>query len=133
MPTKPCLMVVDDDENLTALFCDAFEDRYAVMPRSSAHAALDGLLDRRPDVILLDFSMPGMNGIEALKAIKALDRDIPVIMVTGSCDPEVADEAVRLGAFAYLPKPFQIPYAEHLIAAALLARSSPLLTAARNA
>ncbi|MBI2203007.1 MAG: response regulator [Candidatus Rokubacteria bacterium] len=113
------LLVIDDDAKVTALFVDFFGDRYDV---ETAHSGLEGLSSlerRRPDLVLLDINMPGKNGLEVLKDIKRLDGRIPVIMVTANNEISAAEEALKGGAFAYLPKPFQLQYAAHLVAAAL--------------
>src|SRR6267143_1055103 len=59
------------------------------------------------------------NGTEALKAIMKMDQSIAVIMVTGNLDLAVTVEAIRNGAFGYVPKPFDLRYLDHLIAAGL--------------
>ncbi len=113
------LLVIDDDPKIRALLSDVFSDRYDV---ETALLGVDGLgllLRRRPDVILLDINMPRMNGLEVLRDIKRLDERVPVIVITGSRDIGTAEEALKNGAFAYLPKPFQLQYVEHVVAAAL--------------
>lgn len=118
------LLVIDDDSQIRALFTDLFDDRYEVETAPSGADGLDAILRRRPALVLLDLTMPGMHGIEVLQAIKRLDKGIPVIIVTGSSEMAVAQQALDDGAFAYLPKPFQFPFAEHLVAAALAVRSA---------
>ena len=61
----------------------------------------------RPDLIFMDVQLPEMNGIEALKAIKELDADVPVIMCADSGHQTVVLEAVRAGASDFIVKPFQ--------------------------
>jgi DNA-binding NtrC family response regulator len=116
------VLVVDDDEKIRDLFRDLLEDRYEVETQSSPLTTLDTVRDFRPDVVILDFNMPEMNGIEVLRQIKAIAPTTPVIMVTGAAEVRLAEDAFHLGAFAYLPKPFQVPYAEHLIVTALRQR-----------
>lgn len=113
------LLVIDDDAKVTALFVDFFGDQYDVETAQSGLEGLSSMERRRPDVVLLDINMPGMNGLEVLKDIKRLDGRIPVIMVTANNEISAAEEALKGGAFAYLPKPFQLQYAAHLVAAAL--------------
>jgi DNA-binding NtrC family response regulator len=73
--------------------------------------------------MFLDIAMPGINGLEVLKAVKELDPTIPVIMITASTDTALTGEAIKQGAFSYLPKPFDVRYLDHLVAAALSSRS----------
>jgi DNA-binding response OmpR family regulator len=60
----------------------------------------------RPELVLLDIALPGMNGIELLKRIRSTNPTTRVIMVTGNTDPVLAREALELGALAYVDKPF---------------------------
>lgn len=117
-PAKRRLLVIDDDTKITELFSDFFGDRYDVETASSGVDGLSSITGRRPDVILLDINMPGMSGLQVLRNIKSLDERIPVIMVTANNEIAAAEEALKNGAFAYLPKPFQLLYADHLVAAA---------------
>jgi adenosylcobyric acid synthase len=79
--------------------------------------ALGALLRARPDVVFLDINMPRMNGIEVLKDIKRIDASIAVIMVTANEQITLAAEALTAGAFAYVPKPFDFRYLDHMVAA----------------
>ena len=115
------MLVIDDDPKITDLFADLFADRYEVEAAVCGTDGLSAIVRQRPDVILLDINMPGMSGLEVLKALKQLDARIPVIMVTANDEVAAAEEALKNGAFAYLPKPFQVPYAHHLVEAALFA------------
>jgi DNA-binding NtrC family response regulator len=63
--------------------------------------------------------MPGMNGVEALRGVRAIDVGIPVIMVTGNTSARVAGEVIKDGAYSYLPKPVKFQYLNHLAATVL--------------
>jgi DNA-binding response OmpR family regulator len=77
------LLVVDDDKNLRLLYEQELEeDGHEVVLASSGPEALDYLKANRPDLIILDISMPGMDGIEALGKILARDKTMPVILNT---------------------------------------------------
>jgi len=79
--------------------------------------ATHAVLRERPDVVLLDINMPRMNGVEVLKDIKKIDETIPVIMVTANEQITLAADALKTGAFGYVPKPFDFRYLDHMIAA----------------
>jgi len=70
----------------------------------------------RPDLVILDIDMPGMNGVEVLKIIRGADATIPVIMLTGNTDNAVAATVLRYGAASYAPKPLNFQYLDHLVA-----------------
>jgi DNA-binding NtrC family response regulator len=70
----------------------------------------------RPDVVFLDITMPRMSGIEVLKEIKTIDPTIVVIMVTANEHVALAAEAIKNGAVAYVPKPFDLRYLDHIVA-----------------
>jgi two-component system response regulator (stage 0 sporulation protein F) len=111
------VLIVDDDRLILKLFTDFFESEmpgYAVTTASSGEAGLEAFLAETPDVVLLDVNMPGMDGLNVLKAIRGLDRSVPVIMVTGATQSEPA-EALKNGALAYLPKPFDFCYVRLLV------------------
>ena len=66
--------------------------------------------------MLLDINMPRMNGIAVLKDIKQIDDSIAVIMVTANEQVALAAEALKAGAFGYVPKPFDFRYLDHMLA-----------------
>lgn len=68
----------------------------------------------RPDLIVLDPQMTGLDGLALLKQVRTLDSTIPVIVVTGK-EKGVGAEALRLGVFAYVPKPCEYLQFEHLV------------------
>lgn len=73
---------------------------------ASAEDALKGLSNNYPGIVVSDIKMPGMDGMQFLRKLKGLDSSLPVIMITGHGDVPMAVEAMRLGAFDFLEKPF---------------------------
>jgi len=102
------LLVDDEAEFLETLVKRLKKRRVDVQGVRSGEEALD-LIRRQPvDVVVLDVKMPGMDGIQTLKAIKSMDPLVEVIMLTGHASVEVAIQGMELGAFDYLMKPMDI-------------------------
>jgi DNA-binding NtrC family response regulator len=112
------ILVVDDEPEIIEILREYLERSYEVDSALDATEALRLVRARRPDLILLDINMPGISGVDALKLVKDIDATIPVLMVTANTDNALAAEAIRHGAFSYIPKPFNVKYLDHLIAAA---------------
>ena len=99
------IFIVDDEQAISKLLSYWAKDKwkYQVETFSNAEDALKNLT-KKPDVVLLDIMLPGMDGIETLKRIKQFDENIPVIMLSAQGSIEVAVEALRFGAFDYFTK-----------------------------
>lgn len=105
------ILVVDDEEDICKTIRDVFtEEGYEVETAGSGREAIEKIKTKMPDLILLDVRIPGMNGIEVLKAIRKLDEGVPVAMITAYEDIDLAEEALRLGAYDYIKKPFDLEY-----------------------
>ena len=114
------ILIVDDEEALLGMLTIYFlASNYEVDTATNGTDALIAVARQRPDVVLLDVNMPRMNGVEALKEIMKIGQSIAVIMVTGNGELPVPVDAIRNGAFGYVPKPFDLRYLDHLIAASL--------------
>jgi putative two-component system response regulator len=102
------IMLVDDSLTNLRMGKAALSDTYDVFTVPSAEKMLDLLKRNLPDMILLDVNMPGMNGYEAIKKLKANPetRDIPVIFLTAQSDSGSELEGLTLGAIDYITKPF---------------------------
>jgi EAL domain-containing protein (putative c-di-GMP-specific phosphodiesterase class I)/CheY-like chemotaxis protein len=103
--TKPAVLVVDDDESLARTQRRLLEGAYEVVVAGNGEAALEAIMRRPFDVILSDIQMPGMSGVDLLRAVRRHDLDVPVILMTGEPSIETAVDAVSLGALQYLVKP----------------------------
>ncbi len=100
------LLIVDDEEPLrTGLEKRFIRKGYSVSCASTGKEALTLTGQRRFHVALVDIKMPGMNGIELLKALKVQQPFIEVIMLTGYAEVDTAIEAMKSGAYDYLAKP----------------------------
>ncbi len=123
MPKAKILVV--DDEEIILLSCERIltEEGYEVQTRLSAADALELLAQDNFDLVIADLKMPGMNGIELLRAIKQDYPNISVIMITGYSTVESAVEAMKGGAADYLPKPFTPDQVAVVVQKVLAARS----------
>jgi CheY-like chemotaxis protein len=112
------VLIVDDEPELTDVVREYLQELYDVVVANSGTAALASFHQRRPDVVFLDINMPGPSGVEVLKELRREDPSLPVIMVTVNTEAAVLQECLREGAFAYVPKPFNLKYVEHMAALA---------------
>jgi DNA-binding NtrC family response regulator len=111
MPNK--ILIVDDEPfNLDLLEQELADRGYSVERAGDGAEALGKFESFQPDLILLDFQMPGMNGIDVLKEIRKRGNETPVVMITAYGTIERAVEAMKEGAYDFVPKPFE---PDHLI------------------
>ena len=110
------LLVVDDEPLILEVLTEHFKGDYEVETALNGADALGAILRSRPDVVMLDINMPRMNGVQVLKDIKQIDDSIVVIMVTANEQVAMAADALRSGAFGYVPKPFDFRYLDHMLA-----------------
>jgi DNA-binding NtrC family response regulator len=104
--TKGTILLVDDEVNtLKVLSAILRKDGYEVATATTAEEALEkvGALD--PDTVVVDYKLPGMNGLDFIQEVKRSGRTVPVIMLTAFGTIEKAVEAMKQGAFMYVPKP----------------------------
>lgn len=106
MTEKRLILVVDDEEGIRETLSGILEDEgYEVSTVASAEDALVFLKQQTPDLILLDVWLPKMDGIELLSKIKELEDNIPVVMISGHGNIELAVKATKNGAYDFLEKP----------------------------
>src|SRR5262245_56874821 len=106
---QPRLLVVDDEVELMRALEETLADQgYAVRRVTSGPAALEALRAGPFDLMLTDLMMPGMDGIQLLKTALELDPDLVGIIMTGQGTIPTAVEAMKVGAFDYLLKPFKL-------------------------
>ncbi|MBM4146059.1 MAG: sigma-54-dependent Fis family transcriptional regulator [Nitrospira sp.] len=107
--TESTVLIVDDEEGIRESLAGIFEDEgYVVLTAGSGEETLKVLKDQSPDVILLDVWLKGMDGIQTLKEIKDRKPDLPVIMISGHGNIELAVKATRTGAYDFLEKPLSL-------------------------
>lgn len=101
------VLIADDDEGHRVLVSHLLErEGFTVMSVARGHKAVESVRAGMADILLLDFKMPGMDGMQVLEAVREIDGDLPVIMITGYADIPGAVKAIKAGAHDYLSKPF---------------------------
>jgi len=120
------ILVVDDETPVREVLDEYFTTQgYTVEAVANGNAALAAIGRARPDLVLLDIRMPGIDGVETLRRIRDLDRDITVIMVTANEDIALARQSVKMGAFDYVAKPIDFGYLDRAVAAGIVPSSHP--------
>lgn len=109
MSTAPArILVVDDDEGHLAIVGKVLQrEGYEVVAAANGEAALERLRERQVDLIVTDLMMPGINGIDLLKAARAILPSVEVIVMTAFASVERAVEAMREGAYDFIEKPIK--------------------------
>ena len=108
------LLVVDDEAEICEFLKSFFEERnYNVVIANSGEQALERIKHDKPNVVLLDIKMPGMDGIQTLREIKTKNPKTKVIMVTAIETRDKIEECLRLGADNYITKPLSLEYLEN--------------------
>ena len=101
------VLVVDDKELMRDSVAAILSRKgHGVVTAPDARGALARIADKRPECVVTDLQMPGMNGLELLEEIRKIDSELPVIFMTAFGSVETAVEAMRKGAFDYVTKPF---------------------------
>ena len=101
------ILVVDDEPNYQIVLSELLkEEGYEIFTADSGESGLAIVRNTDLDLVLTDMKMPAMDGIEFLKKIKEHNQDLPVILITAYSEVEKAVEAMHLGAFTFLAKPF---------------------------
>jgi two-component system phosphate regulon response regulator PhoB len=105
----PTILIVDDDCDIRMVIRMQLERLPChILEASSSDEALALMQQQRPDLVLLDWSMPRISGIDVLRTLRGdpATRQVPVIMLTGRDDPSERTECQGLGVLAYVVKPF---------------------------
>lgn len=103
------ILIVDDDPTLVDFLKMLLESEgYETEEASDGHTALQKMTTFRPELILLDYMMPKeIDGLEVLRRVQKENPDIPVVMLTGKGNEQIAVECMKAGAADYLVKPFE--------------------------
>ncbi|MCX5715597.1 MAG: response regulator [Candidatus Omnitrophica bacterium] len=110
------LLIVDDEADVCSFARSFFEARdFKVFTSLSGEEALELFKYEKPEIVLVDVRMKGMDGVTLLKEIKKLDPDTEVIMVSAIEDTDVIKEAIRQGAKEYITKPLILDELEKVV------------------
>jgi len=102
------ILVVDDAAFMRMMIRDILaKEGYLIREAVNGHDAIDKYEEVRPDLVTMDITMPEMNGLDALRAIKAIDKEARVLMVSAMGQQKLIVEALEAGAMDFLVKPFQ--------------------------
>ncbi|GAB4259132.1 MAG: hypothetical protein Kow0065_09040 [Methylomicrobium sp.] len=113
---EPCLLVVDDDPVIRLLVCESLACHgFAIEQADCGERALTIFNEVRPDIILLDINMPGIDGIETCRRIRALPQGqwVPILILTASEDTRSINDAYQAGATDFITKPINWPVLIH--------------------
>ena len=116
--TQPRLLIVDDEADVRNVLHDLLCDSYQCGEASSAEEAVRQLRETRYELVISDITMSGMSGLEMIPHLKAISPETVIVMISGMQTIESAINALRLGAFDYLMKPFDLRQVEAAIARA---------------
>lgn len=112
------ILVVDDEIDVCDFVKNFFEERdYQVYTALNGNDAIRIVKKDKPELILLDVRMKGMDGIETLKKIREVDKKVKVVMVTAVVEQDIMDQASKLGASKYITKPLILEELESAVLA----------------
>jgi len=121
------VLIVDDDDAVRGILLDLLSDRYQCNTASTAEEAFQYLEIEDYDAVLTDIAMPGLTGVEIMKRVQLKDLDTPVILISGKNDEQDSEALIKLGAFAYLNKPFSLDEIEFIVERAVGSRNGSAL------
>lgn len=115
------ILVVDDEQAVCNMLKKFLTKKgYEAIIALSGAEAISKVGEERPHIVLLDIMMPGMNGIETLKKIREIDKEVGVVMITAVNQEETGKKCFELGAYDYIVKPLGLDYLEKVLFVKLL-------------
>lgn len=119
MNKKDAILVVDDENGVRQSFNMLLKDNYNVLLSGTGKEAIDIFTKNPVDLVLLDILLPDINGIDLLEKLLETDPNVEIIMVTAVNEIQTAVKAIKLGAYEYIIKPFEVDNVLILIGRAL--------------
>ena len=120
------MLIVDDEPEITSILHDLFAEMHNCATAGSAEEAIQLVRENEYDLVVSDITMPGMSGLDLIPRVKAMSPNTVVVMVSGMQTVESAIDALRLGAFDYVMKPFDLRQVEAVVKRALQHRDLTL-------
>ncbi len=115
----PRILIVDDEDEIRQILLELLSAQFNCEGSSTAEEALDRLGNSQFELVISDITMPGMSGLDMIPHVKSVSPDTVVVMISGMQTVESAIGALRLGAFDYLMKPFDLRQVEAVVKRAL--------------
>src|SRR3954464_9543996 len=123
LPEKKQVLIVDDEPNLRKILAAQLSrDGYDVLLAEDGEQGLSLLREHHIDLVVTDLKMPKVDGMTLLREALQEDRELPIVMITAHGTVDTAVEALKLGAFDYLTKPFDKDEVRQVVAKALKTR-----------
>ena len=113
------ILIVDDEPEITSILSDLFYGKYNCTTAGSAEEALERLAGTNYELVVSDITMPGMSGLDMIPHVRGNSPNTLVVMISGMQTVESAIDALRLGAFDYVMKPFDLRQVEAVVKRAL--------------
>ena len=107
MTAKKKILIVDDEKSITLLLAGILKSNYQVEVAQDSHDAILKIHEFQPDLITADINMPGLGGDALLPIIRAWKPHIPILVISGSIDPDIEEKCLEKGASGYIAKPFE--------------------------
>ncbi len=122
---RPVILIVEDENLLRNSLKKALSrEGYQTLTAASGEEAMESFRENSPEIILLDIMLPDIDGMEVLKRIKKVDGNVPVVIMTAFSGIKGAVEAIKLGAYDYIAKPFDIEELKFVLARSLTSQKA---------
>jgi DNA-binding NtrC family response regulator len=119
-PVGQTILVADDDTYIQEVLGDRLESLgYRVLRAGDGKLALEMIERQDPQLVFLDIEMPGMKGLDVLRELRKRDKDFPIVMITAYGSIDLAVEAMKEGAYDFIPKPFKATHIAHVVEKAM--------------
>ena len=102
------ILIIDDDPKISWILSEGLSNKFDFVSAGDGIEGIQKVTTEKPDLILLDIKMPGMNGIEVLEKLNKLDDRPEVIMVSGHGETQYVVDSIKLGASEFVNKPFDV-------------------------
>lgn len=106
MPKK--ILIVDDDKAMCGLFAKIFSAKYDVISANSGEEAIKLFIKRKPELVITDYHLPGINGVDTITRIKEIDKKCKFILIPSVIEEDEVNRAKKLGVKHIIYKPFKL-------------------------